>query len=183
MGGGARIMRTWEPGGAATIMVVPGGWPAPPADPAMGARLPIVMVLPGTPAGKPPGGAAIRSRIVCMGMAVPGAPAAVSRGGPDSLGVTTIPGGRLGTRYVTLGWPTIGWFRRIGCPIGEPATVPADDMVVACVNTIVDPATDTLEVVWPDDGFTWGRGFPKDTQLWRIMANLIACTRGQVQEK
>uniref|UniRef100_A0A6B0V8W9 Putative secreted protein n=1 Tax=Ixodes ricinus TaxID=34613 RepID=A0A6B0V8W9_IXORI len=134
-GGGARIMRTWDPAGAWTIMVVPG----PPGPPGIGVRLPMVMALPGTVV-KPPCGEAMRSRIVCMGMGVPepGAPEMIR--GPDSLGVTTIPGGRLGTRYVTLGCAIIDGVRRKLPP--------------ACVTTPDDTAVAARSTGWLAEGVT-----------------------------
>lgn len=94
IGGGARIMRTWFPPAVATIMVVPGGAPGLP-DAFAAIRL-LMAILPGTVVN-PPWGEAMRSRMVCMGWVVAPGP---SRG-PASRGVTIMPGGRLGTRYVT----------------------------------------------------------------------------------
>lgn len=62
----------------------------------------MAMAPPGTVV-KPPGGDAIRNKMVCMGW---GLLPVVSRG-PASRGVTTMPGGKLGTKYVTrVGGPT-----------------------------------------------------------------------------
>lgn len=108
-------------------MVVPGA-PLGLPDAFAGIRLLMAMALPGTVV-KPPWGEAMRSRMVCMGWVVPPGPSL----GPASLGVTIMPGGRLGTRYVTRG--PIG----CGCACGWPPsrTGAAADVTVpvAGVNT------------------------------------------------
>lgn len=99
---------------------------------------------PNAPVVKPPCGEAMRSRIVCIGMGVPepGVPEMIR--GPDSLGVTTIPGGRLGTRYVTLGCAIIDGVSRKLPP--------------ACVTTPDDTAVAARSTGWLAEGVTCGDG-------------------------
>lgn len=62
----------------------------------------MAMEPPGTVV-RPPAGVAMRSKMVCMGWV----PLPVASRGPASRGATTMPGGKLGTKYVTrVGGPT-----------------------------------------------------------------------------
>lgn len=87
------------------MVVAPAGVPVGLPDAFAGIKFAgTAMVPPGTVV-KPPCGDAMRSRMVCMGCA----PLPAASRGPASRGVTTMPGGKLGTKYVTrAGGPTSG---------------------------------------------------------------------------